>query len=155
MAINAVRWRVGVLTVAMTVRARRRLMCTGKRETRCAVIERRRSPGNVVVTCLALLREITLNVIGVLRGCKIVAMARHTFDRLSHVHIIRMTCVAILNSVRARHREAALVMNKSGCAPLRWRVARLAIGRKSRRSVIRIGCRRETPLMARHAMRRC
>ncbi len=140
MAINADRWRVCVLTVAMTIRARRRLMCAGKRETRCAVIERRRSPCNVVVTCLALLRKIILNVIGILRDCKIVAMARHTFDRLPHVHIVRMTCVAILNSMRARHREAALIMNECGCAPLGWRVARLAIGRKSCRSVIRIGC---------------
>jgi hypothetical protein len=78
MAINAARWRVCVLTVAMTIRARRRLMCAGKRETRRAVIERRRSPRNVVVTCLALLRKTTLHVIRIDSNVVVIPMAGNT-----------------------------------------------------------------------------
>lgn len=87
---------------------------------------------------LALCRKTAADMIGILRGVKLIPMARHTIRRLSGKHIIRMTIPALPVAMRSRERELGLIVIEQRPGPSRRRVARLTCRRESCRGVIGI-----------------
>ena len=77
--------RAGITIVHMALLARHHCMCALQRKCNLVVIERRRLPCARRVACLARMREVAGNVVGICRTLKIALMAREAIHRCAGV----------------------------------------------------------------------
>jgi hypothetical protein len=129
-------------------------MSSGQRQSRRTVVERCRMPARLRMACQTLRREISCHVIGIRRRSEVGEMASDARGGKPAVLIIDMASRAGNRQVRASEGKLRPVMIEPCPLPRRGVVTHLALGRKTRACMIRIGRRRVFRSMAHDALRR-
>jgi hypothetical protein len=155
MAIPTRARQIAIDVVDVTFIAALTDMSARKRESRIAVIERRRTPRSRSVARRAILSEARRNVP---RICRLIELRLMTLLAIVVEHelivVVHMALRALCCRVPAREWELRRVVVERRGAPVRRRVALLAVRAKVQRAVIRVRRVVEIRLMTADAIRR-
>lgn len=142
-----------VIRTSVTLAARQRYMCPGKRPPGAGVIKRGIGPVCSAVADLALLRDTGRSVVGIGRSLVILQVARNT-GVAGQVEVATGVALAALQvGVAAGQRESHRVVIESGRLPRGRRVTLLASLREPQRNVVRVTRLLEIRQVAAHAGR--